>query len=138
MKPFRAFDPSDPVDPATGEIPESLPTLVALAKGYTIPSDRYAEFLTFIACNPEINEAIFEIVLERTFTADVDPLTEEMCTYVPHWFQSELEWRLAQMLYQLPDPDMQERAQVFIQRSNGHLLDAQALYPVISVALNPQ
>ena len=94
---------------------------VEIAPGVLIPANRYDELMAFIACNAEVAEAIAEIHLEHEFTAENDPLTDEVSTVVPFQFQSELEWKLCDLL---------------MKQSNKHLLQAKAVHSVASFALS--
>ena len=116
-------------------IPADGPEIVEIAPGFFIPAKRYEEFMDIIERDPEVNEAINEIIMERTST---DPLTEEMCTYVPFDFQADLEWKLAQLMMESENPILHERAQIFIERSNANFAIAQSLYAVHSFRLAAQ
>lgn len=67
MPRFQPFDPNDPVDPATGEIPRTLTPRIEIAPGYLIPADHYFEFLSHISMNHDVRQAVVDIV------AAVDP-----------------------------------------------------------------
>lgn len=75
--------------------PADSRSVVEIAPGIYVPESRYDEVMAFIACNPAINEAIAEIILERT---SVDPLTDDLCIYVPFWFVAGVERDLADRL----------------------------------------